>query len=46
MKSEKQNILSLQQKIKILEKKHEKYPELVEYNNTLNEQNIMLKNII
>ena len=44
MKSEKQNILSLQQKIKILEKKHEKYPELVEYNNTLNEQNIMLKN--
>jgi len=44
MKSEKQNIISLQQKIKILEKKHEKYPELVEYNNTLNEQNIMLKN--
>ena len=44
MKSEKQNILSLQQKIKILEKKHEKYPELVEYNNTLNEQNLMLKN--
>ena len=46
MKSEKQNIISLRQKIKIIENKFEKYPELIEYNNTLNEQNKILVNNI
>ena len=44
MKSEKQNIISLQQKINIIDKKYEKYPELIEYNKTLNEQNNTLVN--
>ena len=36
----------LQQKIKMLQKKFEKYPELVEFNKTLNEQNfILIKNL-
>ena len=44
MKSEKQNILSLQQKIKILNTKKDSYPKLNEYNKNLTEQNIELNN--
>ena len=44
MKSEKQNILSLQQKIKILNTKKDSYPKLYEYNKNLTEQNIELNN--
>ena len=46
LKSEKQNIISLRQKIKIIDNKCEKYPELIEYNKTLNEQNKILINNI
>ena len=44
MKSEKQNILSLQQKIKILNNKKNSYPKLYEYNKNLIEQNNELNN--
>jgi hypothetical protein len=44
MKSEKQNILSLQQKIKILNTKKDSYSKLYEYNKNLTEQNIELNN--
>ena len=44
MKSEKQNILSLQQKIKILNTKKNSYSKLYEYNKNLVEQNTELNN--
>ena len=44
MKSEKQNIISLQQKIKILNNKKECYPKLYEYNKNLMAQNSELLN--
>ena len=44
MKSEKQNIISLQQKIKILNNKKDCYPKLYEYNQSLTEQNNQLLN--
>ena len=44
MKKEKENVIFLKQKIKLFSKKFEKYSELVEFNKTLNEQNIILIN--
>ena len=44
MKKEKENVIFLKQKIKLFNKKFEKYSELVEFNKTLNEQNIILIN--
>jgi hypothetical protein len=44
MKSEKQNIISLQQKIKILNNKKNSYSKLYEYNKNLVEQNTELNN--
>ena len=44
MKSEKQNIISLQQKIKILNNKKDCYPKLYEYNQNLMVQNSELLN--
>ena len=46
MKSEKQNIISLQQKIKILNNKKDCYPKLYDYNKDLTKQNNeLLKNL-
>ena len=46
MKSEKQNIISLQQKIKILNNKKDCYPKLYEYNQKLIGQNSeLMKNL-
>ena len=44
MKKEKDNVITFQQKIKVLEKKFEKYIELIEFNKTLKEQNYILLN--
>ena len=46
MKNEKENVIILQQKIKLIKKKLEKKLELVDFNKTLNEQNnILIKNL-
>ena len=46
MKKEKENVIILQQKIKLIKKKLEKKLELVDFNKTLNEQNnILIKNL-
>ena len=46
MKNEKENVIRLQQKIKLIKKKLEKKLELVDFNKTLNEQNnILIKNL-
>ena len=44
MKEEKNNIIALQQRIKFFKKKLETYPDLVEFNKTLNKQNNILIN--
>ena len=46
MKNEKENVIILQQKIKLIKKKLEKKLELADFNKTLNEQNnILIKNL-
>jgi hypothetical protein len=46
LKNEKENVIILQQKIKLIKKKLEKKLELVDFNKTLNEQNnILIKNL-
>ena len=46
MKNEKENVIRLQQKLKLIKKKLEKKLELVDFNKTLNEQNnILIKNL-
>ena len=44
MKEEKNNIIALQQRIKFFKKKLETFPDLVEFNKTLNKQNNILIN--